>query len=50
MNTPIERRDSDDSEQKMAWSKGLRSQYDGVAHEPLPDGFRGLLSELEDVD
>ena len=50
MNTPDERRDSDELEQQMAWSKGLRFRYDAVADEPLPDPFRELLKRLDEAD
>ena len=50
MNTQSERRDSDKSEREMAWSKGLRSHYDQVSHEPLPDRFGELLEQLDDAE
>lgn len=50
MNTQGEPRDSDEFAREMAWSKCLRFQYDGVAHEPLPGRFRELLKRLDQTD
>lgn len=30
-----------------AWAKDLRSLYDSVVNEPLPDSFNDLLSKLD---
>jgi hypothetical protein len=29
------------------WASGLRQLYDSVAHEPLPDNLKDLLSKLD---
>jgi len=31
------------------WAKGLRSLYDSVVEEPLPDSFMDLLSKLDEA-
>jgi hypothetical protein len=37
-------------EREMAWGAGLRAKYDAVAREPLPDRFRELLEQLDEVE
>lgn len=32
------------------WASGLRSLYDSVVEEPLPDSFAKLLDELDNAD
>lgn len=32
------------------WALGLRSLYDSVVEEPLPDSFAKLLDELDNAD
>ena len=33
--------------QTPGWASGLRQLYDSVAHEPLPDALKDLLSKLD---
>jgi hypothetical protein len=33
--------------QTPGWASGLRQLYDSVAHEPLPDTLKDLLSKLD---
>lgn len=33
--------------QPPGWASGLRQLYDSVAHEPLPDSIKDLLSKLD---
>ena len=33
--------------QSPGWASGLRQLYDSVAHEPLPDNLKDLLSKLD---
>lgn len=33
-----------------AWSDGLKRIYDSVVEEPLPDSFKDLLSQLDELD
>ena len=33
--------------QSPGWASGLRQLYDSVAHEPLPDSLKDLLSKLD---
>jgi hypothetical protein len=33
--------------QAPGWASGLRQLYDSVAHEPLPDSLKDLLSKLD---
>lgn len=33
--------------QNPGWASGLRQLYDTVAHEPLPDSIKDLLSKLD---
>ena len=33
--------------QNPGWASGLRQLYDSVAHEPLPDSLKDLLSKLD---
>jgi hypothetical protein len=35
---------------KNLWATGLRAQFDEVFKEPMPDRFRDLLKQLEDMD
>jgi hypothetical protein len=37
-------------DREAAWAAGLRSNYNEVAREPLPDRFRDLLEQLDEVD
>ena len=32
------------------WASGLRSLYDSVVEEPLPDSFAKLLNDLDNAD
>ncbi|GMN02103.1 NepR family anti-sigma factor [Erythrobacter sp. MTPC3] len=32
------------------WANGLRSLYDSVVDEPLPDSFKDLLAQLDESD
>lgn len=32
------------------WASGLRSLYDSVVDEPLPDSFAKLLDQLDNAD
>lgn len=32
------------------WADGLKRIYDSVVEEPLPDSFKDLLSQLDELD
>lgn len=36
--------------QEPEWAKGLKSLYDQVVDEPLPDSFQDLLARLDEDD
>ncbi|MFA9200790.1 MAG: NepR family anti-sigma factor [Cypionkella sp.] len=38
---------TDKRNQGPGWASGLRQLYDSVAHEPLPDTLKDLLSKLD---
>lgn len=42
--------DNDNDDRELAWGMGLRSKYDEVAQELLPDLFRDLLEQLENAE
>lgn len=44
------RQDDCADERQNAWKAGLKTQYDAVASEPLPDRFRALLEQLDDTE
>jgi len=35
---------------QIPWAAGIRAKFEEVGKEPLPDRFRDLLKQLEDVD
>ena len=39
---------SEESAPKPDWADGLKSLYDSVVDEPLPDSFKDLLQKLDD--
>jgi len=42
-------RDSKD-EAAPEWADGLKQLYDAVVDEPLPDAFKDLLDQLDQID
>ena len=38
---------SEESAPKPDWANGLKSLYDSVVDEPLPDSFKDLLDKLD---
>lgn len=43
-------RDHDADQREMAWARGLRAGYDRLAQESLPDRFRELMEQLENME
>ncbi len=50
MNKTNERRPNQVDRLDVAWTKRLRTAYEHLSEEPLPDRFRDLLEELAAVD
>lgn len=42
--------ENDNDDRNLAWAWGLRSGYDMVTEEPVPDRFRDLLEQLAEAE
>ncbi|WP_299194324.1 NepR family anti-sigma factor [uncultured Erythrobacter sp.] len=39
-----------DKDAAPAWADGLKKLYDSVVEEPIPDSFKNLLAQFDEVD
>lgn len=50
MKTPHKWNYGSDDSREAVWSRVLKTNYDEVVQEPVPDRFRELLEQLEDAE